>query len=386
MGLNWEDNGQREISTGKKKSQNGLETCIKNINSNFSWHKVDIPDGSDEKEIWDIFLKVFDVIKENDEIIFDITHAFRSIPLLAIIILNYAKIMKNASLTGIYYGAFEALGSIGDAKKLPVEKRIVPIIDLTAFDQLMEWSAAADRFVSAGNADQLSKISSRSARAILSQTRGQDRSQHTIRRLAENLDKFTGILSTCRGKEISIAVERLKQSIEDCKNLNFDKPLNRPLKTILGKIEGQVNKFKEHFIKDGIQAARWCMEHNMIQQSYTILQETLISYFVYKIGQDPENYENKNLNRTIANQAITIFLKGLPLKEWKKEAHENQHITDQFINFYKTQHELVKTYNNLTNYRNDLNHAGYSDSARHAEKFSKELPYFLNIAEKAIIL
>ena len=99
-----------------------------------------------------------------------------------------------------------------------------------------------------------------------------------------------------------------------------------------------------------------------------------------------ENYENKNLNRTIANQAITIFLKGLPLKEWKKEAHENQHITDQFINFYKTQHELVKTYNNLTNYRNDLNHAGYSDSARHAEKFSKELPVFLNIAEKAIIL
>ncbi len=392
--LNWKDN--KEINkkiNGKINGENnpeilreGLETRIKKIQGDFSYDQIHIPDGRNEKEIWEIFLSVFEVIHEQDEIIFDITHAFRSIPLLAIVVLNYAKIMKHAALDGIYYGALEALGAIDDVKKMPVERRIVPVLDLSAFDQLMEWSVAADRFLEAGDAARISEIAKRTVSAILSSTKGRDKSQYTIRKLADNLEKFTKILSTCRGREINTVVERLKQNLEECDNLQFNNPLNSPLKTVLGRIKDQIYKFPGHFITDGIQAARWCMEHNLIQQSYTILQETLITYFVYKIGEDPENYQNKNINRILANQAVNIFINNRSKDKWKKEAQENIPVVDKFLKFYETQPELIKIYNNLTGFRNDLNHSGQSDQCKSAHKFSAKMPVFLDKVEEEIQL
>ena len=380
---NWKDDGHRNPETGEKIPVQGLETCIKNIEGRFSLDQQLIKDGSNEKEIWEIFTQVFESIRDGDEIIFDITHAFRSIPMLAIVVLNYAKIMKKASLKGIYYGAMESLGSLSEARKLPLEKRIVPVMDLSAFDQLMEWSVAADRFLGAGDASQISRISGRSARAELAQAKESDRSSlHTIRKLAESFEKFTKTLSTCRGRDISTVAERLKQNLSDCKRLSFNKPHMAGLKTILGKIEDQINRFPGHFIRDGIQASRWCLEHNLIQQSYTILQETLITCFVYGIGEDPENYRNKN--RSLASQAIAIFKENLPYEKWKKEATENKIVIEKFINFCKSRPELIKTYINLTGYRNDFNHAGYNEHSRPADKFSKDMPEFLDTIETAL--
>ncbi len=383
---NWKDNKKINPESNNEILQEGLGTRIKKICGNFSYDQIHIPDGKNEKEIWEIFLSVFEVINEQDEIIFDITHAFRSIPLLAIVVLNYAKIMKHATLNGIYYGALEALGTISAVKNMPVEKRIVPVLDLAAFDQLMEWSVAADRFLESGDAAHISKIAKRSVSVILAQTKGKDKSQYTIRKLADNLEKFTKTLSTCRGREINLMVERLKQNLEDCDNLRFNNPLNSPLKTVLDRIKDQIYKFPGHFITDGIQAARWCMEHNLIQQSYTILQETLITYFVYKIGEDTENYQNKNMNRTLANQAVNIFIHKRPEEEWKKEACENIPIIEKFLKLYETQPELIKIYNNLTGFRNDLNHSGQSDNYRQANKFSKAMPEFLKNVEREIHL
>ena len=381
---NWKDNGHIDRKTSETLLSDGLETCIKKIDGQFSYQQIFISDGKNEKEIWDIFTRVFDSIQDKDEIVFDITHAFRSIPMLAVVILNYARIMKHVSLNGIYYGALEALGSISEARAIPPEKRIVPILDLTAFDQLMEWSVAADRFLDAGDSTPISRLANNSARTILSQTKGNDRSQHVIVRLAKNLEKFTKTLSTCRGRNISTVVERLKQSLDDCKNLELTNPLNIPLETILEKISAQVNHFPGDFIKDGIQAARWCLDHNLIQQSYTILQETLITYFVYKIGEDHEDFSKKNINRTLANQATKISVDNLPFEKWNKEAKKNRPVIEKFKRFYDSCPQLIKTYNNLTGFRNDINHAGFSDQDKPAEKFSQKMNEFLEIVEKHI--
>lgn len=383
LSLNWKDNGHKDQKTGEIFLCDGLETCIKKIKGPFSYHQVNIPDGKDEKQIWDIFIRVFDVIQENDEIIFDITHAFRSIPMLAVVILSYARIMKRVSLSGIYYGALETLGNINDARKMPPEKRIVPILDLTAFDRLMEWSVATDRFLVSGDASQVSRIAETSARSILSATKGNDRSQHQVRKLAKSLDQFTKTLSTCRGRNISHVVKRLKQRLEDCRQMEIK---NVPLKTIMGKIEDQINQFKGHFISDGIQAARWCLEHNLIQQSYTILQETLITYFVYKIGEDPEDFSNKNLIRTLANQGASIYSENRSFEKWKKDAQRNRPTIEKFIHFYQTCPKLIETYNNLSGFRNDINHAGFSDQYKSAETFSRKMIEFLETVEKNIVI
>lgn len=366
---NWQDNGHGHPCKG-------LESCIKDLNLDAQITPVPIPAGKSEAEIWNIFRIVYELLHPNDEVIFDITHAFRSIPMLAIVILNYAKVMKNITLKGIYYGAFEVLGSIRDAQKIPLSERRVPILDLTAFDQLMEWSFAVDRFLKAGDAHQVSSLAEKSVKPALMVTKGQDTAAKTIRNMAKNLEEFTKTLSTCRGRNISMATTRLKQNINQCQGLE----LIQPFKPIFDRIKDQIDPFSGDPIADGIQAAKWCLEHNLVQQGYTIFQETLISYFIIKINEEPEG-----INREIATQAAKIYLDNLPVAQWKSLARTHEKTTRKFLEFYRTKDELIKIYRNLSGDRNDLNHAGHKPTPMKADKFSLKLRDYIQKTEQHIM-
>ena len=87
-----------------------------------NYEKVIIPFGKNSDEFWQMF-KIFSGLPvENSEIHFDITHGFRSIPLFVSTILNFFKNQKNAKITGVYYGIFEAK-----------ENGITPVVNMLPF-------------------------------------------------------------------------------------------------------------------------------------------------------------------------------------------------------------------------------------------------------------
>lgn len=103
----------------------------------------DIPDGNSLDDLWTIFNKCIDVFanEESDEniedrkieIILDITHAFRSIPLLIFIVAAYLRQINHIELKHIIYGAFEARDS---------KTNETPIFDLTPFVAVLDWMNA----------------------------------------------------------------------------------------------------------------------------------------------------------------------------------------------------------------------------------------------------
>jgi len=364
---NWQDNGHRDRETEKSFKYNGLKKCIKDLNLSAPFQNVPIPEGKSEQEIWDIFKIILDQLSQEDEVVFDITHAFRSIPMLAVVVLNYAKIIKKITLHGIYYGAFEVLGSIPEAKKIPLKERRVPILNLTSFDQLMEWSFAINRFIEAGDAAHISRLANHSARSALTKTRGENKTAHFLRKIARDLDKFTKALSTCRGLDISNIAGSLNREINHLESSDYVPP--EPFQPVFKQIKDQMGRFKGDPILDGISASKWCLDHNLIQQGYTILQETLISYFIHKIGQDPENQKY----REVAGQSVTVYLRKLDRAKWKKASADNEQITRELLEFYKGQNGLIKIFRNISKDRNDLNHAGHNTSPMRPETFRKQL-------------
>ena len=372
---NWHDNGHKDRKTGKLLTRKGLNQCIENLNLSAPFKNVPIPDGQSEAEIWEIFRIVLDQLTQGDEIVFDITHAFRSIPMLAIVVLNYAKIMKDITIQGIYYGAFEALGSIQEANSIPVDERRVQILNLTSFDQLMEWSFAINRFIEAGDAAHISRLANNSARSVLSKTKGDNRTAHFLRKIAGDLDKFTKALSTCRGLDISHIVSSLRKNIKQLEDSDYVPP--EPFQPVFKQIKDQMGRFKGNPILDGISAARWCLDHSLIQQGYTILQETLVSYFILKIGQNQENPEY----REIAGQSVTIYLGKLDRTKWKKASADNEKITRELLKFYKGRNELIKIFRNISKDRNDLNHAGHNKNPMRPEIFRRQLSKMIDSVE-----
>ena len=72
--------------------QPGLESILKNHYPKCKIECLRIPDGNSEQEIWQIFNTIFQSIDQGDELYFDVTHGFRSLPILILAILQYSKI------------------------------------------------------------------------------------------------------------------------------------------------------------------------------------------------------------------------------------------------------------------------------------------------------
>jgi CRISPR-associated DxTHG motif protein len=95
---NWLDNGHIDQKTGTPKKRNGLEQCIAALGLKCEVVNTSIPDGRNEMEIWKLFRIFEKQIPSDSEVYVDITHSFRSLPMLAMVALNYAKITKKISI------------------------------------------------------------------------------------------------------------------------------------------------------------------------------------------------------------------------------------------------------------------------------------------------
>jgi CRISPR-associated DxTHG motif protein len=378
---NWKDNGHLDRKTGNPKPSDGLEKRLLGLGLKPLIRQVAIPSGNTQAEIWEIFEKVYDTLRENDDLVFDVTHAFRSIPLLALVILNYAKVMKKIRLSGIYYGAFEVLGNPTEAIKIEPEKRNVPLLDLTALDQLLEWTFAVDRFLEAGDARHMHQLAAEIAREKLKGSKGKDPEAQALKRIANSLISFSRAMTTCRGMEITHAADALKNS------LSYDGPFQsvHPLRPLFQKVRENIDPFGRGKVFDGIEAVRWCHDHNLIQQGYTILEEVILTGLLELAGER----DSFSLNtRKVAAQALNILIKKIEYdeKKWEKEARENRSMTLNIHNILKTLEfePLIKISDRISQLRNDLNHAGHNHNAirlNKADEFKSTLLALINEIE-----
>ena len=144
----WTSAKKADVVEGAQKK--GLKTMIEEQFPDIAERVecVKIPDMKTEDEIWEVFDTIYSCIDEQDELVFDITHSFRSIPMLAVTVINYAKVLKKCKLKGVYYGAYEGAQDDGTIKT-------APIIDLTVFNEILEWTYAAESFLNYGNIDKM---------------------------------------------------------------------------------------------------------------------------------------------------------------------------------------------------------------------------------------
>jgi CRISPR-associated Csx2 family protein len=372
--INWCDGHYTDHDTGNPVT--GLEKCIQAMKLPFEVRCIDIEKGLSEEEIWKNFETVYSLFQTNDAVAFDITHAFRSIPMLAIAVLNYARVMKNVRLEGLHYGAFEVLGSYGKASSMPPEKRIVPVLDLTPLDLLMQWSLALDRFIGAGDALQLEKLASEAVTPIMKETRGSNPAARSIRSISKNLAKYTAAVATCRGKEIVPITRTIKNELEKFGRLDLI-PAFQPL---FKRLQRQFEPFSGDELNDGIQAARWCLKRNLVQQGYTILREIIVSHIVARVpGDEPEKDKDR---RAIASSAFALKAENKPQCEWCGPAATYPEYTRKCIAMLEGHGDFVRAFNELTDYRNDLNHAGFRPNPQRASKFSENLESLLDRVDR----
>ena len=97
----------------------------------------------------------------------------------------------------------------------------------------------------------------------------------------------------------------------------------------------------------------WCLEHGLVQQGITILQETIISLYVEKF------FDRKSIHslerRELITKALNIKGQKINENEWKVKKVEITQVKG-LLNIIDE--NVAKVYDKLTKARNDINHGG----------------------------
>ncbi|MEW5323562.1 TIGR02221 family CRISPR-associated protein [Geobacillus thermoleovorans] len=144
----------------------GLTTAFQRIAPEANVKVVEMESSQDEQANWRLFDRIMDEIREGDTIYFDISHSFRSIPFVALIVLNYARLVKKADIGAIVYGWFEMLGRPADVRQPPSEQRLAPIVNLTSMAELLDWTNGVDQFLRAGDASIIRTLTQKENNAV----------------------------------------------------------------------------------------------------------------------------------------------------------------------------------------------------------------------------
>ncbi|SFM74032.1 CRISPR-associated protein Csx20 [Thermodesulforhabdus norvegica] len=321
---------------------------------------VSIPDGRSEDEIMKIFLKVMEALNTGDQIFLDVTHSFRSIPLLMTVAMNYGKIAKGISLGGIYYGALEALGTAQEVEKMPEEERNIPVFDLTPYDSILEWARAVEMFKKAGYAGDLAGLLNRDL-GLLFRDRNRLDGEDVLRRfssLKNSLEGFAESLATARGPEIwnFRPFSELIDQLEDSDLIPPMKPLFELLKKSLACFETG-DPMERTF-----QAAAWCIDHLMIPQAYIFLREGILTGLCESAGQDPCDKETRE---EFWGGILHVVAQNIPPDDWDGALRQRKREALQIISRGgRHLKKLADEFQSLKKYRNDYLHGGWRKDRR----------------------
>lgn len=379
---NWEIAGNKRKNHQNKIEEDyqSLKPSIDKLELPFQVNDIHIPEGKNEDEMWEIFSTIFDVINEGDELYIDLTHGYRYLPMLVLVLTNYAKFLKKVNVKSLTYGGFEA----------PTKEGIKPIMDLLPIAALQDWTNAAAAFQN-GNASQLAKLTTSELRPILrDHTRPEQPLALALRFVVENLEKVTSEMQTCRGLSIEKAcsIKTLKKHLD-----NMHDVIIKPVEPIIDKVKEEFVDFNENpDVKNGFVAAKWCINHGLYQQATTMLQESVVSYFCNLYNQyiiDCSLIEDK---RSIISSALNILADKMPENEWQLNKPEHLSLLKDVVEAFnenqeaymvqcdngKREHISVVYKNLASGLRNDVNHNGMRNNPLSPNKIKNKTEDFYN--------
>ena len=348
---NWCVSGNKRLNPLTKQEEEyiGLKDSLLSLNGFVSITELSIPDGKDEKEMWQIFTCIYDSLNYDDELYIDLTHSFRYLPMLLLVLVDYARFLKNVTVKSLTYGNWEARD---------IASNRAPIIDLLSLIALQNWTSASIELVNNGNAKALCCVTGKELKDLL---RENDCASdiRALNNASKNLEQWVDQIRTCRGLEI-INGGKLRTSLAQLDKTNKDS--FPPLMPILEKIKKSFSDsgfdVKDDNLDNAYAAVKWCVTMNLWQSAITILQEAIITRLCSLANLDFKTIPNRKLVGSARNR----IAENKPLEQWeiKEEDRDNFNII-RTLPLLSTK-SFIDLYCQISELRNDLNHSGMRTS------------------------
>ena len=343
---------------------------------------ISIEDGATTDQMWSNFKEIVSKFESGDKVIFDITHAARSIPFLTFLFSAYLKVAKKVQIIDVYYGA-QVFGSTSPKQLDPsvvvaVEKsKPAPVIKLGEFVSMLDWMSYTQRFVDLGDGNGLAEL--------LKEVDVSDAKLKTIvTETATEIERVSDALIYIRPMEVMESVAKLQELIPKLEAQGQNLPqlqpflllceqiLDRYQNLALAKPFEEVNLPKN--LECQLKMMDWYQQHQQQVKSIMLGRELFVSILMYWQGKgEIFDYKSRKPAENILNGH-------------GKDANFDQ---DQFVDSQK----IKATWKKATELRNDFAHSGMSSSpdsikslrisiGRVIEEITTCLEEFLKVAAK----
>ena len=314
---------------------------------------VRIANGGTEQEIWEIFSLISEEVNPEDEILFDITHAFRFLPFLAFLSATYIREITGARLIGVVYGAFDA------GKDEPGKPRRTPVFDLTPFISLVDWMMAVRSFISFGDARGMRTlidgfVTNTSAGAIPGINTGH------LTALAEPLRRFTTAVQLAQPLDGMEAAYQVMQTLPGARD--EVETLIPPLNPVLSRISAldeyatpNPRVLTRKHLDQQLGIIIYQVEKGLYIQAAELAREWMVSAIIFAMGDgkqwldEPVRTQAEELLRDLGRKKRGQSIK---LTKYLKKMERNPRYKD-----------LAGTWTIIAPLRNDLAHCGMHEHA-----------------------
>ena len=332
-------NCTKHIFVATQKSRTFWEERIK-CESKVPYLFADIPNGTTDDELWQIFAALTEVLEPNDKVIFDITHSFRTLPFLALLAMAFLRVSKNVSIEKVLYGTYD-----------PENPTNSDVLDLSPFVRLMEWTTAADQFVKSGDGRELAAILRRTQNSFHLDCEAHAQLPRKLTSLANDLESVSLAMDLARPLETLTASERLEKSLTaaaaDIKDyaipfeqlLDFTREKYQPISLKKPEADWPLTLSKQLAI------LRLYLERGQILPAATLMREWIVSALCWQFGLPVQISENREKAEATINALTT------PNPSWEPPCKE------EFLEL-DCAPQIQNLWSQLREVRNTLAHCG----------------------------
>lgn len=321
---------------------------------------VEIPWGGKPDELWTIFDRVVESVDEGEEVLFDITHGFRSLPFLVFLAVAYLREVKNVRVRGVVYGAFEARDGGGRA----------PVFDLSPLLSLLDWLAAVHLFRLSGSAADLSRLlrdihadawRERAAESVPAATE----KPRVLQKMGDRVNELSQALLLIRPLEVMEKAQHLADQFTDALSEEAAR-WAKPFALIAPALRQELTQFAEAPSVKNLDVQRrmvsWYIERGLFVQALTLARELLVTRVCLLL-------ELENPLRREARKRAELLLNYLA---WSKLPEERKHsdpwtdpepdVADvEKFRAHDQAESLVGLWSSIRDARNDVDHAGMNE-------------------------
>ncbi len=347
---------------------------------------VDIPNGNNEQEIWEIFDAIGAHIPQDASVTLDITHGFRSLPLVMLLSCAYFNTSNRFALEAVYYGAY----ILGQPQ--------AQAVDLTPMLTLFAWANAVKVFKDGGDLRQMAAL----LKGDKTSSRNMGGVKEELPTIAKQMRDLTEALELGRLRDIARPVREIRR-LADKVRISAQrkaKPFVSQIDEVLAQLEHFQISMDEPDVRKWLIAQfrliEWYTNNDYYMQATLLLDEWVISFAA---SQTPEFstrnvkdiFEDKEIRKTTEDRLNEASKNNKELGKLVQLAAELSQTLDTLPDGVK---ELVGlttftvprnpttglqgVWDSITQLRNTVAHLGHHRDERDAGKIKKKLDELLN--------